>query len=132
VDAALDVSGALVATHCSGARGRWWARIAERAGELLAAQGMVIFPLSDEDIRAGLEAIDAGLVKCRPLYPHCWQSHHTTLSVPYGDGIVTELHKLHGWLADALDQVQCQTGALFITDIAELRAYLVAALGDTA
>ena len=110
---------------------RYWTFVAARAGALCAAAQLVIFPLVREDAIAALALVDAGLMKARPLYANCWKSHHTTLGLPYNGGVVSEAFKLLGRLAYALDQVQAQTGAPFITDVAELRADLVAAIGET-
>jgi hypothetical protein len=109
---------------------RYWTRVCERACALCREQDMVIFPLVREDAIAALALIDAGVMTCRPLYERCWKSHYTTITVPYNGGIVNDAHNIRERLALALDQVQAQTGAAFITDVAELRATLVAALGD--
>jgi len=109
---------------------RYWTRVAERAGALLQARGVAIFPITREDVEGALVMIDAGVLTCRPLSKGAYRSHHTTLVVPHGDGFFTPAHKLRDRLAHALDELRAQQNAPFIQTVAELRADLVVAIGD--
>jgi hypothetical protein len=107
-------------------RARFFARIAERAN------GVPLFPLTVEEIRAALEAFDSGALWMRARTPLCEQSHHWTVCAPYpNDGSTWHLHEsgsdlrtLQENVAHALDEWMYQTRGPILEDSGAVCAFL--------
>jgi hypothetical protein len=112
-------------TACGSIR-RYWTRVAERGALLLKAQGIEIFPLLPGDIRKATEYIDAGVITCQPCPEHVTKSHQSTVMSTHADP------DLHTQLVWALDQYMYQVDCAPVQTTEELRADLVAALGQFA
>jgi hypothetical protein len=111
----LTVAGGTLRPACDLVRS-YWQRIAERA------QGVLLFPLSVDEIRAALAQLEAGALCVRPLSPNSWKSHHWTVRCPYS--ALRETHDATSRLNHALDMLAEQTGQPIAEDAVTLASVL--------
>jgi hypothetical protein len=131
--AALSASGGGFRPTSNHAR-RYWERVAERAQALCTERGIILFPLTDEEIRAAIDLIDRDVFTVRPIWEdgrgnHGWRSHHTTISYPYAES--EQWREPHCQLATALDQMVAQRGDPPLETKADILAALRGALGES-